>query len=103
MIRTSEGSVWRRKRKGMEQEMDDMTICCFTVPESGAVTNSSNKDGKISSRNKGKRFPLLSFHELPDYMKDNKYILNYYRADWPLKVAFLSLFQWHNETLNVWT
>ncbi|KZV27437.1 hypothetical protein F511_02546 [Dorcoceras hygrometricum] len=36
-------------------------------------------------------------------MKDNEYILNYYRADWPLKQAFFSVFRWHNETLNVWT
>ncbi|KAI3443884.1 hypothetical protein Pfo_000549 [Paulownia fortunei] len=102
MIKTSEGSVWRRKTKGMNHEKDQ-TICFFTVAESVADTICSSKDRKISNRNRGKRYPLLSFHELPDYMKDNEYILNYYRADWPLKVAFLSLFQWHNETLNVWT
>ncbi|CAI8610396.1 unnamed protein product [Vicia faba] len=54
-------------------------------------------------RNKGKRFPLVSFWELPNYMKDNEYILRYYRANWPLKEALFSLFRWHNETLNVWT
>ena len=52
---------------------------------------------------KSKRYPLLSFKELPDYMKDNEYILRYYRANWPLKQAFFSVFRWHNETLNVWT
>jgi len=55
-------------------------------------------------RNKGKqRYALVSFMELPNYMKDNEYILRYYRANWPLKEAFFSLFRWHNETLNVWT
>ncbi|KAK9078783.1 hypothetical protein SSX86_002841 [Deinandra increscens subsp. villosa] len=48
-------------------------------------------------------YPLLSFEELPEYMKDNEFILNHYRADWPLKQALFSLFHWHNETLNVWT
>ncbi|KAI3781953.1 hypothetical protein L2E82_11981 [Cichorium intybus] len=48
-------------------------------------------------------FPLLRYEELPDYMKDNEYILNYYRAEWSLKHAFFSLFLCHNETLNVWT
>ncbi|KAF5177240.1 Heptahelical transmembrane protein [Thalictrum thalictroides] len=50
-----------------------------------------------------KRYDLVSYRELPDYMKDNEFILNHYRANWPLKVAFFSLFRWHNETLNVWT
>lgn len=46
---------------------------------------------------------LVSYHELPDYMKDNEYIVKYYRSEWPLKQALFSLFQWHNETINVWT
>ncbi|GMN66583.1 hypothetical protein TIFTF001_035647 [Ficus carica] len=36
-------------------------------------------------------------------MKDNEFILNHYRANWPLKEAFFSVLRWHNETLNVWT
>jgi len=54
-------------------------------------------------REKTKRFALVSFWELPDYMKDNEFIHNYYRANWPLKEALFSIFRWHNETLNVWT
>ncbi|KAL8492842.1 hypothetical protein ACS0TY_024150 [Phlomoides rotata] len=97
MIKTSEGAVWRRKKKRMDQEKDQ-SVCCFTVSESGPA------DTKITSNKiKEKKYALISFHQLPDYMKDNEYILNYYRSEWPLKTAFLSLFQWHNETLNVWT
>ncbi|XP_011084126.1 heptahelical transmembrane protein 1 [Sesamum indicum] len=77
----------------------DQTVCFFTVAN---TRNSSSKE-TIRRRNREKRYPLLSFHELPDYMKDNDYILNYYRANWPLKVALRSLFQCHNETLNIWT
>uniref|UniRef100_A0A7C9AYH0 Uncharacterized protein n=1 Tax=Opuntia streptacantha TaxID=393608 RepID=A0A7C9AYH0_OPUST len=46
---------------------------------------------------------FLKYEALPDYMKDNEYIRDYYRCEWPLKDTFLSVFIWHNETLNVWT
>ncbi|PPD79831.1 hypothetical protein GOBAR_DD23233 [Gossypium barbadense] len=48
-------------------------------------------------------YGLVSYKELPEYMKDNEFIVNYYRANWPLREALFSIFRWHNETLNVWT
>ncbi|XP_068642771.1 heptahelical transmembrane protein 1 [Aristolochia californica] len=63
---------------------------------------------KLKEMNEGetfqkKKWGLISYAELPAYLKDNEYIVRHYRADWPLKVAFLSAFRWHNETLNIWT
>lgn len=70
----------------------------------GKRKSSMKKEVVIQSKNKGnQRCALLTYQELPDYMKDNEYILNYYRAEWPLKQALFSIFRWHNETLNVWT
>lgn len=46
---------------------------------------------------------LVKYEALPDYLKDNEFILDYYRCEWPLKDTFLSVFSCHNETLNVWT
>ncbi|XP_074295270.1 heptahelical transmembrane protein 4-like [Silene latifolia] len=58
---------------------------------------------------KGKRlwnkvkYQLVEYHSVPGYLRDNEYIKGHYRADWPLKQAFFSIFTIHNETINVWT
>ncbi|KAH6835955.1 heptahelical transmembrane protein2 [Perilla frutescens var. hirtella] len=46
---------------------------------------------------------LVNFEELPEYLKDNEFIRNYYRCEWPLKDVALSIFSCHNETINIWT
>ncbi|CAN4113059.1 unnamed protein product [Withania somnifera] len=61
------------------------------------------KINKGGNNNDYYNYPLVSYEELPGYMKDNEFILNYYRANWPIKQALFSIFRWHNETLNVWT
>ncbi|KAH7854611.1 hypothetical protein Vadar_015933 [Vaccinium darrowii] len=46
---------------------------------------------------------LLKYEALPEYLKDNEFILDHYRCEWPLKETMFSVFSWHNETLNIWT
>lgn len=46
---------------------------------------------------------LVEYKSLPGYLRDNEYIVGYYRAEWPLKQILFSIFSIHNETLNVWT
>lgn len=97
---SSDAISWHRKTTSSDHDqMDDQRMHLIT-----ANTNSKIKK-KIQSRYDAdlKQYKLLRYHELPDYMKDNEYILNYYRANWPLKQALFSIFQWHNETLNIWT
>ncbi|KAJ8545977.1 hypothetical protein K7X08_018560 [Anisodus acutangulus] len=64
---------------------------------------SASKEGKGKRLWKKVKYQLVEYHSLPGYLKDNEYILGHYRAEWPLKQAFLSIFTIHNETLNVWT
>ncbi|KAJ7978997.1 Heptahelical transmembrane protein [Quillaja saponaria] len=96
----------RRRRRGVskkkEEEMDEThNQKSFVISSNGCKKKKKKKKGHEGG--KGKRYPLLSFWELPTYMKDNEYILKYYRANWSLKEALFSVFRWHNETLNVWT
>ncbi|XP_074274020.1 heptahelical transmembrane protein 1-like [Silene latifolia] len=65
------------------------------------INTTKMENGKIGKHKTGRK--LVSYDELPQYMKDNEFIHNYYRAEWSLKHAFFSLFQCHNETLNIWT
>ncbi|XP_047329764.1 heptahelical transmembrane protein ADIPOR3-like [Impatiens glandulifera] len=46
---------------------------------------------------------LIDYNSLPAYLKDNEFILGYYRSEWPLKQLILSIFHVHNETINIWT
>ncbi|XP_027069969.1 heptahelical transmembrane protein 1-like [Coffea arabica] len=108
--------IANQKKELQLQKQQQANSNLVTVEVSPAITSkidddeekfscASNKKlkGCTSIEKRRQRYGLLSFHQLPEYMKDNEFIVNYYRADWPLKEAFFSLFRWHNETLNVWT
>ncbi|KAF8400600.1 hypothetical protein HHK36_013899 [Tetracentron sinense] len=74
------------------------------ISQEGTASNSQKKEKRKKRTRKNRyRYGLVSFRELPEYMKDNEYILGYYRANWPLKKALFSVFRWHNETINIWT
>uniref|UniRef100_A0A0E0LDW9 Heptahelical transmembrane protein ADIPOR1 n=1 Tax=Oryza punctata TaxID=4537 RepID=A0A0E0LDW9_ORYPU len=71
------------------------------APAKGGGSKKKRKQQKREEKRKECR--LVSYHELPDYMKENEFILDYYRSEWPILNALLSLFSWHNETINIWT
>ncbi|GMH18979.1 hypothetical protein Nepgr_020820 [Nepenthes gracilis] len=95
MNSTKRRGSWKRR----EEQMDESTVATHNHDDH---RRSERKDGE-ETKSRGKSYRLLTFDEVPDYMKDNEFIRKYYRGEWPLKHLLLSLFRWHNETLNIWT
>ncbi|XP_004304246.1 PREDICTED: ADIPOR-like receptor IZH1-like isoform 2 [Fragaria vesca subsp. vesca] len=75
---------------------------CNHGKSSSGKQQQQKKSGNYKKEKK-KTTMLVKFQDLPQYMKDNEYILDYYRCEWPLKDVIFSVFAWHNETLNIWT
>ncbi|XP_038975455.1 heptahelical transmembrane protein 4-like isoform X2 [Phoenix dactylifera] len=71
-----------------------------SVASNGMELKEGGNQMKVS---KEVKCELVDFDSLPDYLKDNEFILRCYRCEWPLKETILSIFSIHNETLNVWT
>ncbi|MCO5579511.1 hypothetical protein L7F22_033366 [Adiantum nelumboides] len=71
-------------------------------PEEERVHGSPRSPRELWRKVKQK-YHLVEFHALPDYLRDNEFILAHYRANWPLKQTLWSIFTIHNETLNIWT
>ncbi|CAD2213149.1 adiponectin receptor [Angomonas deanei] len=70
---------------------------------------SNSKGGKTprsklpTPHNDDKDYPLYYIDQVPEYLRDNQYILSHYRAYYSFKACVGSLFRLHNETFNIWT
>ncbi|PKA49809.1 hypothetical protein AXF42_Ash004351 [Apostasia shenzhenica] len=58
---------------------------------------------KITASPSDPKLELVDYDSLPEFLKHNEFVQNYYRSEWPLKHTILSIFSIHNETLNIWT
>ncbi|CAL1531561.1 unnamed protein product [Lymnaea stagnalis] len=50
-----------------------------------------------------KQIALFKYHEIPDFLKGNPYVVHGYRSLLPFSMCMKSLLFWTNETLNIWT
>nr|CAD1831864.1 unnamed protein product [Ananas comosus var. bracteatus] len=63
-----------------------------------SCSNNNKKKKKSNSKKKKpkrdddeeRKYGLVSYEELPEYMKENEYILGYYRAEWPIPMHYLA-------------
>ncbi|XWS45125.1 hypothetical protein CRYUN_Cryun15aG0110200 [Craigia yunnanensis] len=84
----------------VEQVCEDTNMVAETMEKCKV---SCSKEGKGKRLWKKVNYQLVEYHSLPGYLRDNEYIVGHYRSEWPMKQALLSIFNIHNETLNVWT
>lgn len=90
------------RQRAVMQEDYDQNACTDGNLSRDSVHDSISTANKVWKKVKND-YRLLEYHALPDYLKDNEYILSYYRADLSFVQALSSLFKMHNETLNIWT
>uniref|UniRef100_A0A0D9XZR9 Uncharacterized protein n=1 Tax=Leersia perrieri TaxID=77586 RepID=A0A0D9XZR9_9ORYZ len=81
--------------------LEEESMASPTTSSCGTCKCSANYDKK--KKKKDKKCELITYEELPDWLKDNEFIHGYYRCEWPMKETILSIFSIHNETLNVWS
>jgi len=67
------------------------------------ISEREKKEGEVKRSCKDCKHELVNYDSLPDFLKHNEFVVNYYRSEWPLKQTILSIFSIHNETLNIWT
>ncbi|KAF9617362.1 hypothetical protein IFM89_036283 [Coptis chinensis] len=101
MSSPSDQIVWKRSKAGQKEMMKETNN--HHLHDHHYSSSKCKTEKKKASEATKRHSELVSYRALPEYMKDNEYILDYYRANWPLKAALYSLFRWHNETINVWT
>ncbi|XP_039232278.1 progestin and adipoQ receptor family member 4 isoform X2 [Drosophila yakuba] len=74
-----------------------------TVPSSSSSGSGSSSSSTSSSGSDENVVQLLPWQDMPTYLQFNPYVLRGYRPLQTFKGCLLSLFYWHNETINILT
>lgn len=95
---TSSTSLRRR------QASQAITDALKDVPSRRRAVSSSSVSSLASSASGSPKSVLYSsFDQVPEHLKDNRFILKGYRANYDFKAALLSALRLHNETGNIWS
>ncbi|KAI9584549.1 hypothetical protein GQX74_006444 [Glossina fuscipes] len=79
------------------------TTPASTTPASTTATPATISPTKSSSISGLLESELLQWQDMPQYLQFNPYVLKGYRPLQTFKGCLLSLFYWHNETINILT
>jgi len=66
----------------------------------GGVTTTTTTTDTVKGKEKRK---LRSWNDVPVFLQHNKYKTSGYRVNYSILQCFTSIFQWHNETFEIWT
>jgi hypothetical protein len=93
------------KRQNDDDDDSSRSNIISTSTSSSRCSSPREKEKKEEGRRLWSKvkYQLVKFEALPEYLRDNEYIRGHYRLNWPLGPTLLSLFSFHNETLNIWT
>jgi adiponectin receptor len=103
---------WRNRRSGYQQLQLKVLLTMVTTRSQGREDERAAASFSVVRRNKKEENPekqkrLDSYTSLADegfaYLGDNSYIHHGYRLHYSVSECFHSLFELHNETINVWT
>ena len=83
---------------GREREPKSAKDAAIAASANAPTRQKRNKPTRESRGNL-----LLSWQHTPEYLRDNEFILRYYRREQRFRDSWKTLFQLHNETGNVWT
>eukprot|EP00743_Colponemidia_sp_Colp-15_P002432 GILK01002636.1.p1 GENE.GILK01002636.1~~GILK01002636.1.p1 ORF type:complete len:524 (+),score=62.34 GILK01002636.1:45-1574(+) len=98
---SSEGIRLRSTNVKVEKGASKQTSKVIHETVSAEQTNSVTTSTVVAACGCTSR--LVTYNEVPEYLKDNEYIIGGYRCNLNAKGIARSLFQIHNESVNVWT
>lgn len=86
-----------RRRSQAERSIHDAAVKAVStdVPR--------RRRGKAAQPKRSLKQRLVDWVDLPDFLKDNEYIVGSYRPEQSFRESIKTLFVLHNETGNVWT